>query len=215
MSVQRQAKSRVFLASMSASLLLLAGTAGAESILDEWATVKVPPAPPTKAVQLDPKTTALLMLDFNQQTCNAQRRPRCIASIPRVKTLLAAARAAHAPVVYSLGGGGKVTEIAADLAPAPGEPVVSSGVDKFRNTDLEKILKDKGIATVVVVGAAANGAVLYTASTAAMLGMKVVVPLDGISADSAYPEQFTAWQFANGPLISTSVTLTTIDGVKF
>ena len=32
------------------------------------------------------------------------------------------------------------------LAPKGGEPIVKSGADKFINTELEKILKDKGIA---------------------------------------------------------------------
>ena len=50
----------------------------------------------------------------------------------------------------------------ADVAPEAGEPHVLSGPDKFLHTDLEKIFKDKGIKTVIAVGTAANGAVLYT-----------------------------------------------------
>jgi nicotinamidase-related amidase len=187
----------------------------AQTIIDEWAAVKAPPPPVLKPVTIDRKTTALLMLDFNQQTCNAQRRPRCIASIPKVKSLLAAARAAGVPVVFSLGGGGKPVDMPKDLAPAADEPMVSSGVDKFAGTDLEKILKEKGIATVIAVGAAANGAVIYTVSGAVMRGMKVIVPVDGVSADTPYAEQYTAWHLANAPLISAAVTLTTIDSVKF
>ena len=61
---------------------------------------------------MDPKTTALLMIDFNKQTCNMQRRPRCVASIPLVEKLLKEARAAGAMVAYSLGGGGHESEIA-------------------------------------------------------------------------------------------------------
>jgi hypothetical protein len=37
--------------------------ARAANIIDEWASVKMPPAPELKPVTLDPKTTALLMLD--------------------------------------------------------------------------------------------------------------------------------------------------------
>jgi nicotinamidase-related amidase len=88
-------------------------------------------------------------------------------------------------------------------------------VDKFVNTDLEKILKDKGVATVIVVGTAAHGAVLYTASGAAMRGMKVILPVDGISADTAYAEQYVAWHLVNAPVISAAMTLTTLDSVKF
>ena len=168
-----------------------------------------------KAVTIDKATTALLMLDFNQQTCNAERRPRCIASIPKVRTLLTAARAAGVPVVYSLGGGGKPADIANDLAPAAGEPIVSSGVDKFRGTDLEDILKQKGVKTVIVVGTAAHGAVVYTASGATMRGLKVIVPVDGISAEIPYAEQYTLWHLANAPVIAAAVTLTTIDRVGF
>ena len=190
-------------------------SARAQTIVDEWASVQAPPPPALKPVTVDPKTTALLMLDFNYQTCK-DRRPRCVASIPKVKTLLTAARAAGVPVAYTLGGGSKSSvDIAPELAPTAGEPAVSSGVDKFVNTELEKILKDKGVTTVIVVGTAANGAVLYTASGAAMRGFTVIIPVDGVSADNTYAEQFVAWHLANVPVISPSMTLTTIDNVKF
>jgi nicotinamidase-related amidase len=194
---------------------LVVESARAQTIIDQWNSVNVPPPPPLKAVTVDKSTTALLMLDFNEQTCNMQRRPRCIASIPKVKTLLAAARTAGLPVVFSLGGGGKPADIAKDLAPTANEPVVSSGLDKFQGTDLEKILKEKGTKTVIVVGDAANGAVLYTASSAAVRGMKVIVPVDGISADTLYAEQYTVWHLVNAPVIGPAVTLTTIDQVAF
>ena len=189
--------------------------AKAATIIDEWASIKAPPPPAVKPVTVDRGTTALLMLDFNGQTCNMQRRPRCVASIPHVKKVLDEARAAHVPVVYSLGGGGKPSDLPSTIAPIADEPIVSSGVDKFANTDLEKILKDKGIKTVIIVGAAAHGAVLYTASTAATRGFKVIVPVDGISADIAYAEQYTAWHLANAPRIGDAVTLTTLDGLHF
>lgn len=168
-----------------------------------------------KPVTVDKGTTALLMLDFNEQTCNMQRRPRCVASIPHVKKVLDLARAAHVPVVYSLGGGGKPSDLPSTIAPTAEEPIVSSGVDKFAKTDLEKILKDKGVKTVIVVGAAAHGAVLYTASTAATDGFKVIVPVDGISADLPYAEQYTVWHLANAPRIGDAVTLTTLDWLHF
>lgn len=189
--------------------------AQAATIIDEWASIKAPPPPAVKPVTIDRETTALLMLDFNEQTCNMQRRPRCVASIPHVKKVLDEARAAHVPVVYSLGGGGKPSDLPSTIAPTGDEPIVSSGVDKFANTDLEKILKDKGVKTVIIVGAAAHGAVLYTASTAATRGFKVIVPVDGISADIPYAEQYTAWHLANAPRIGDAVTLTTLDWLHF
>jgi nicotinamidase-related amidase len=194
---------------------LVVPPAAAQTIIDQWSSVTAPPPPPLKAVMIDKNSTVLLMLDFNEQTCNMQRRPRCVESIPKAKKLLTAARTAGVPVVFTLGGGGKPADLPKDLAPAANEPVMLAGVDKFVGSDLEKILKQKGARTVIVVGAAAHGAVLYTASTAAMRGMKVIVPVDGVSADTPYIEQYIAWHLANVPVISPAFTLTTIDQITF
>jgi nicotinamidase-related amidase len=187
----------------------------AQSVVDVWDTVKAPPAPELKSVALDPKSTALLLLDFNKQTCNAAQRPRCIGSIPKVSKLLADARSKGVLVVYSLSAGATPADIAAELAPKGTEPIVTSGPDKFLGTDLEKILNEKQIRTVVVNGTAAHGAVLYTASGAALRGMKVILPVDGLSAEALYPEQYTVWNMANAPRVSGQVTLTKTDMIKF
>ena len=204
------------LASIAALACSLAMTAAhAVTIIDEWSSITAPAPPEVKPVTIDKATTALLMLDFNEQTCNMQRRPRCVESIPRVRKLLAAARAASMPVAFTLGGGGKPADLPKELEPTAGEPVSLSGLDKFVNTDLERFLKDKGVKTVVVVGTAANGAVLYTASGAAMRGFKVIVPIDGMSAETPYIEQYVAWHLVNVPVIGGAMTLTTLDGVRF
>ncbi|MCX5812500.1 MAG: cysteine hydrolase [Proteobacteria bacterium] len=189
--------------------------ASAQNIVEEWNTVKAPPAPELKSVTIDPNVTALLLLDFNKQTCNADRRPRCITSIPKVQKLLTEARAKGVYVVYSLSPGAVVTDIAKELAPLGKEPVVTSGPDKFLGTDLEKILKEKGIKTIIVAGTAAHGAVLYTASEAALRGMQVIVPVDGMSAESTYAEQYVTWNMANAPRVSNQSVLTKIDMIKY
>jgi hypothetical protein len=43
----------------------------------------------------------------------------------------------------------------------------------------------------------------------------VIVPVDGVSGDIPYAEQYVAWHLVNAPIISNSVTLTKIDDVKF
>jgi len=172
-----------------------------------------PPAPALKPVTVDAKTTALLMLDFMNQNCG--KRPRCLASIPAVTKLLADARAKNMAVVYSLPPNTTAADVIKDVAPVAGEPSVLSGPDKFLRTDLEKILKDKGIKTVITVGTAANGAVLYTASAAALRGMDVIVPVDGMSSADAYADLSTAAVLTSAPLVSSKVTLTKIDMIKF
>jgi nicotinamidase-related amidase len=188
--------------------------ASAQTIVDTWDAVKAPAAPELKSVILDSKATALLLLDFNKQTCNAERRPRCIASIPKVQELLEEARSKGFTIIYSLSAGATSTDIARELAPRKGEPVVTAGPDKFMGTDLEKILMDKGIKTVIVTGTAAHGAILYTASGAAFRGMQVILPVDGMSAENTYAEQYTAWHLANAPRVSSKVILTKIDLIK-
>ena len=114
-------------------------SAFAQTIVDEWSTVKAPPAPELKSVTIDPKVTALLILDIQKQNCNMERRPRCVASVPKIQGLLARTRAKGVPVIYSLGAG-TAADIYQEVAPLGGEPVVTSGPDKFLGTDLEKIL---------------------------------------------------------------------------
>lgn len=187
--------------------------ASAQTIIDQWASVKTPPAPALKPVTVDPKTTALLMLDFMNQNCG--KRPACVASIPAMKKLLGEARTAKANVVYSIIANTTTADVIKDVAPEQGEPYVQAGPDKFLRTDLEKILKDKGIETVIVTGTASNGAVLFTGAGAAMRGLKVIVPVDGMSAAEPYADLTTAYTFATAPLVSTKSTLTRSDMIKF
>jgi len=203
-----------FVLSVLSGLMLLNTPAVSQDVIAEWNSIKIPPAPEIKDVTVNPKTTALLLLDFNKQTCNAERRPRCIASIPKMKKLLDYARSKGIFVVYSLSAGAVPRDIAADLAPMAGDPVVTSGPDKFMGTDLDKILDEKGIKTVIVTGTNANGAVLYTASGAALRGMQVIVPVDGMSADNVYAEQYVAWNLVNAPRISAVTTLTRSERIK-
>ena len=186
----------------------------AQTIVDEWAAVQAPKPPELKTVTLDPKTTALLVLDFVKQTCNAERRPRCLTSVPKIQALLKLARDKGLTVIHSITTASTPADIAKELAPAEGEPIVKAPADKFFKTDLEKILTDKGVKTVVVVGTAAQGAVLNTASQAAFRGLKVIIPVDGMSAENTYFEQYTAIHLANSPGVGQQVTLTKIDMIK-
>jgi len=118
-------------------------------------------------------------------------------------------------VVYSLIPHANGADILADVAPIPDEPLVAGLLDKFLNSDLEKILKDKGIQTVIAVGAASNGAVLHTVAGAVQRGIKIIVPVDALSADNIYIEQYVAWDLVNAPVMADKVTLTTTDMIKF
>jgi len=200
----------------AACILVLVSSvpSSAQTIINEWSSVKAPPMPELKGVTIDPKTTALLMLDFVKQNCNEKVRPRCPATLPAAKRLLTEARAKNVLVVYSIVGG-SIGDTVADVAPNGKEPFVQAGPDKFLNTDLEIILKDNGINTVIVAGTAANGAVLYTASEAVFRGFKAVVPVDTMSASNAYGEQYTAYHLTSAPGLAAGTTLTSVGMVQY
>lgn len=183
------------------------------TIIDLWNTVAPPPAPKLKSVIAHSKITALLILDMEMSICKS---PRCRASITNISKLLTKARKNSMLVVYSLIHNGNPQDIARQLAPLPGDPIVKSNVDKFYKTNLDEILKEKGIKTVIVTGFAANGAVLHTAASAAFHGYNVIVPVDCMStANILYAEQYTAWHMLNSPATRNKAVLTEVSLIDF
>src|ERR1700739_2640419 len=191
----------------------------AADILDDWSAVKPPPVPELKSVTLDGSTTALLILDMMKANCGT--RPRCVATVPNVKRMNDAARAAGAMVWYSLvGSNGMATPadmIDPGFIPRDGEWVRQNGPDKFLGSNLEEKLKARGIKTVIVCGTSFQGVGIGTGGGAAQRGYKVVVPVDCLSAEDTYMEQYATWHlFKAGPAVVTSqVTLTRSTMVKF
>jgi nicotinamidase-related amidase len=199
-------------------VLLTASPALAADIIAEWATVKAPPVPELNPVTLDGKTTALLILDMMKRGCSA--RPRCVATVPNVKKLHDAARASGAMVFYSLVGGDNPTPadiVDSGIAPRDGEWVFQRGPDKYLGSGLDERLKARGIKTVIVCGTSAQGVVIGTGSGSAQRGYKVIVPVDCMSSEDPYMEQYAAWHmFKGGPAIVTEqTTLTRSDMIKF
>ena len=196
---------------------LAASPLGAQTIVDEWSTAKLPAPPQLKPAKVDAKQSALLVMDFTTQTCSSERRPRCAVSVPKVAKLVASARAGGTLVIFSIAGSGATpASIVKELGPAPGETILPAlGPDKFIGSDLEQMLKARGIRTVVAVGTQAQTSVLHTAGAAALRGFTVVVPVDGMSSDDVFPELYTAWHLSTASRIADKVTLTTIDMVSF
>ncbi len=214
--MQRRLSYLVAFAAIGLAGGLWSAPVSAATIIDEWANVKAEPAPELKPVTVDTKTTALLVMDLAKGTCNNERRPRCVAAIPAVAKLMNEARAKGVTVINTVAGQGTAADILPEVAPKEGETVLTRTVaDKFVRTDLEKILKDKGITTVIAVGTAAQGAVLYTGSQAAFRGFKVIVPVDGATSESLFAEQAVAWLFAKAPGVSQQTTLTSLAMIKF
>jgi nicotinamidase-related amidase len=189
----------------------------AQPVTDDWSSVRVPDPPEFKAVTVDPKTTALVVMDFNAANCVPQRRARCATDIPRVVKLLGAAREHKLFIVFT-SYGPDMSDLVPALAPQSGEAgLAKTGPDKFLapTGDLQKMLKDKGIATVIMAGTAANGALIQTASAGALRGFKVIVPLDTMPGDNPFAEAYTAWHLTHAPTVSANTTLTKVDSISF
>lgn len=177
--------------------------------IETWHTIQAPPAPSVKSVTVDAKTTAFLVLDM--QSDLLQTRPRAVATIPAIANFLGKARAAGMLIAHSNTRTGTPADLARPLAPRTGEQVVRSGVDKFFRTGLEDGLNARKIKTVIVVGTAANGAVLHTATGASLRGLKVIIPVDGLSSEDLYAEQYTTWHMLNAPGTRANTTLTRLN----
>ena len=209
-----------YLAALAIGLFVGAGPSAA-TVIDDWANVKAPPPPELKPATLDPKTTALLLLDFNGHEeatsgpCNKTTKPRCLATLPKVRELLDRARAKGVFVVYSITLNATPADIRPEVAPAAGDPVVKASADKFLGTDLGALLTEKGIKTLIVTGTASEGAVLDTGTDAALHGMNIVVPVDGISSTEVYGEQYVAWHLTHAPGVAAKTILTRTDMIGF
>ena len=150
---------------------------------------------------------------------------RCAPALSRqcanVKKLIDEARTHNMMVAYTLPGQERSAAGLVDqsLAPRPGEFLIqgSGGADKFIRSNLDQGLKDKGIKTVIVTGTSAQGAVAGTTNGAAQRGYKAVVPVDGMSLESAFNELYAAWHIAKGgpANLVNNATLTRSDLIKF
>ncbi|GGM25779.1 isochorismatase family protein [Micromonospora yangpuensis] len=127
-------------------------------------------------------------------------------AVEAVRDLLAAARSAGNPVVYTtieyddaaertahafvakspnlllLRPGSRWTRIDSRIAPRPGEPVLTKlFASAFFGTHLNALLTAERCDSVVVVGASTSGCVRATAVDALQHGYSVVVPRDGVA----------------------------------
>lgn len=200
----------------------LAGAAVALALLTaivpsvSWAQ---PNHPVPEPLVLDPATTAVLVLDLTPR-CDVPGAS-CGELAPVIAGFLPKVRASGVLTVYtvSLSAQGTPLGVVWDgFTPlGPNEVVLfPNGTDKFVGGELDALLRERGITTLVITGASANGAVLYTASSAARnYGYDIVIPLDGTNADSSYEHEYVIHQFTVIPSVADRFRFTTLDLVRF
>ncbi len=82
----------------------------------------------------------------------------------------------------TLNTGSEGTELVAELGLADSDVVVarSHGLTPFTSTDLDQILRNMGITTIVAVGSSINVGIIGMVLSAVDLGYRVVVPADSV-----------------------------------
>ena len=172
------------------------------------ASAAEPPHPPAAAsaeLTLDASRTALLVMDYQSDIVGFVPAAEQGPLLEHGAALLAAARRAGVPVIYvvvrfrdgypeigaknplfaALKGSGRFregtpgAEIHPRVAPMPGDVVVTKRrVGAFSTTDLETILRAKGVDTLVLAGISTSGVVLSTVRWAADMDYRLAVVAD-------------------------------------
>jgi len=173
-------------------------------------TLQVPEYTLAREVSVDPRTTALIVVDMQNDFVKpggALVVETAAATIPAIQRLLTLARAKGMKVFFTqdtheegdiefpIWGphvlrGTWGWQIVDELAPRPGERVIEKlRYDGFFGTPLDHELRLAGIQTVIVCGTVANICVLHTAGSAALRGYRVVLLIDAISAITPFDQQ--------------------------
>jgi nicotinamidase-related amidase len=160
----------------------------------------------TTPLLIDPKKSALLVMDYQIDTLDKSMAPADSTAVLSVlPKLLAAARSAdmlviHVVVAFRPGHpeinprnsifsfiaqngllqvGSPGTQIHPAVAPVAGEPVVTKHrIGAFGGTDLQTILQSRAIETLVLAGVHTSGVVLSTLIQAFDLDYRIVVAGD-------------------------------------
>jgi nicotinamidase-related amidase len=111
-----------------------------------------------------------------------------------------------------------------EIAPMAGDiKIINTAQDRFYNTELDKQLKAKGVATLILAGWKVSGSVAYSSLGATVRDFTVVVPVDTTAATTDYETTIGFYQIlnagnanlANEPLKPKSTTLSRTDLITF
>ena len=193
-------------------------------------TVEVPEYTIAESVEIDPSSTALIVVDMQRDFVDedgALSVPGAADTVPRIRRLLDWAREQGIFVAYTqdthyegdpeweiwgrhVERGTPGWEIVDELTPQPGELVFEKvRYDGFYGTGLDHALRTEGIHTLIICGTVANICVHYTAASAAIRWYKVIHPVDAMSALTEFDMHAALRQAA----FLFDATLTTVDGL--
>jgi len=196
-------------------------------------SVEVPEYETHEEVRVDPTKTALIIVDMQNDFVKEGGSllvPDAKATIPNIKSLLGLARESGMKVVFTqdthnegdpeweiwpehVREGSWGWEIVDELSPREDELVIRKvRYDAFYGTHLDHYLRVWGVDTLVICGTVANICVHYTAASAALRWLEVVIPRDATSAldpfDLEASLRQTSFLFAGRITSSESIKVT-------
>jgi len=171
------------------------------------------------AFELKPKESALIVVDMQEDFVNPSN-PLCVPEayrqVPRIKALIEACREIGVPVVYTAyniaadcsadfyqywdavadGAGREGSEgadIYREIYPQPDERVirVKHTYDSFAGTDLDYVLRNRHIRTIIICGTLTNFCCESTARSGYALNYHVVFGSDVTATDNAQAHNAT------------------------
>jgi nicotinamidase-related amidase len=166
-------------------------------------TVEVPEYTIAPEVEIEPRTTALIVVDMQNDFVRPEGKlfvPDAPATVPKIQALLAFARQhglftvftqdTHYPgdPEFPIWGEHCVAgtwgwQIIDELAPREGELVLQKRrYDAFYGTPLDHELRLRKIEQLIICGTVASICVHYTAASAALRWYGVIIPVDATSA---------------------------------
>jgi nicotinamidase-related amidase len=137
--------------------------------------------------------------------CTAERRADAFGANRNARLFAYMAKSAH-----PLRPGSEAAALAPEIGARPEEPVLARlhGVSPFQGTELDFLLRNEGVTTLVGVGVSVNVAIQNLAFDAVNAGYQVVIPKDAVAG---FPAEYVEMVFAH--TLSAIATLTTTDEV--
>lgn len=185
-------------------------------------TLQMPDPPAPVAVSLKPATTALFVTDVIEHI-HAREAARIDAMLPKIAALIARARTAGMPVIFAAREEYMATWMP-PVAPQAGDPLIASKAqDRFFSTNLDDVLKTKGVTTIILTGWKISGSLHYTSVGATLRGYTIVIPVDTTSGPTDYEIAIGTYAIlnqsaanpTNEPLKPKATTLSRSDLITF
>lgn len=135
--------------------------------------------------------------------CTAERRPDGFGANRNARLFQYMARAER-----PLHPGSPAAALAPEIGARPGDPVLVRwhGLSPFQGTELDFLLRNEGVTTIVGVGVSVNVAIQNFAFDAVNAGYQMVVPRDAVAG---FPAEYVEMVFAH--TLGAIATLCTTD----